>query len=232
MKLEGKRVIVTGGSRGIGFRISELFMSEGATVLAVSRSAEKLVGAKEQLPDLLTLVGDVSDPADVDKIVAWAQNEWGALDILINNAGVFDQSEPGLTDEPDENFFNTMRINVHGAYFCTKRLLPLLLKSDDPHIINLGSTSGMYGPELKGAYGVSKAAVHAMTFATANELEGKVTVNALDPGWVRTDMSPDGPGDPRWSARGALSIVTREDRATGRLFSGTRLRSWTTRANL
>ncbi len=69
MKLEGRRVIVTGGSRGIGFRISELFLAEGANVLAVSRSSAKLGGAKAELPALATLVPDVSVASDVDRIV-------------------------------------------------------------------------------------------------------------------------------------------------------------------
>ena len=229
MQLEGRRVIVTGGSRGIGFRISELFLAEGAQVLAVSRSSAKLDGAKEQLPALTTLVADVSVPSEIDRVVSWAENEWGAVDILVNNAGVLDESERGLTQGPDDSFLTTMQINLHGPYFCTKRILPLLLKSDDPRILNVGSGSGILGPNMRDSYGVSKAALHALTLATANELKGKVSVNALDPGWVRTDMSPNGPRDPRWSAEGALSIVTRSDGLTGRLFYGKRLRAWTPR---
>ena len=159
MKLEGRRVIVTGGSRGIGYRICELFISEGARVLAVSRSPAKLEGAKEQLPALSTLTADVSDPSDVERIVAWAEEEWGAFDILVNNAGVLDTNEQGLTDGSDESFLSTLQVNVHGAYFCTKRLLPLLLRSDDPRILNVGSGSGILGPGLRGSYGVSKAAL-------------------------------------------------------------------------
>ncbi len=87
----------------------------------------------------------------------------------MNNAGIFDSSEPGLTEEPGDNFLTTLQVNVHGAYFCTKRLLPLLLWSDDPHILNVGSSSGILGPELGDAYGVSKAALHALTLATAND---------------------------------------------------------------
>ena len=230
MKLEGRRVIVTGGSRGIGYRISELFLAEGAQALAVSRSSAKLEGAKEQLPALATLAADVSVPAEIDRIVAWAESEWGAVDILVNNAGVLDESERGLTEGPDDSFLTTMQVNVHGPYYCTKRILPLLLRSSDPRILNVGSSSGILGPGLRDSYGVSKAALHALTLATANELKGKVSVNALDPGWVRTDMSPNGPGDPRWSAEGALSIVTRPASVTGRLFYGKRLRAWTPRS--
>ena len=231
MQLEGRRVIVTGGSRGIGYRISELFLGEGAHVLAVSRDPAKLAGAQAQLPALATLSADVSIASDVDKIATWAESEWGAVDILVNNAGVLYGSEPGLTSGPDETFLSTLQVNVGGAYFCTKRLLPLLLKSSDPRIVNVGSMSGMLGRNMRDSYGVSKAALHALTIATANELRGKVAVNALAPGWVKTDMSPDGPGDPRWSAEGALSIVTRPADVTGRLFYGKRIRSWASRSS-
>ena len=230
MKLEGRRVIITGGSRGIGYRISELFLAEGAQVLAVSRSSEKLEGAKEQLPALKTLVADVSVASDVDRVVAWAESEWGGLDILVNNAGILDESDTGLTQSPDDVFLKTMQVNVHGAYFCTKRFLPLLLRSDDPRILNIGSSSGILNAGMRDSYGVSKAALHALTLATANELKGKAAVNVMDPGWVKSDMSPNGPGDPRWSAAGALSIVTRTDGVTGRLFVGKRIRAWTPRS--
>ena len=231
MQLEGRRVIVTGGSRGIGYRISELFLGEGARVLAVSRDPAKLAGARAQLPALATLSADVAVASDVDKIAAWAESEWGAVDILVNNAGVLYGSEPGLTSGPDDTFLSTLQVNVGGAYFCTKRLLPLLLKASDPRIVNVGSMSGMLGRNMRNSYGVSKAALHALTIATANELRGKVAVNALAPGWVKTDMSPDGPGDPRWSAEGALAIVTRPADVTGRLFYGKRLRSWASRSS-
>ncbi len=229
MKLDGRRIIVTGGSRGIGYRISELFLAEGAQVLAVSRSSEKLEGAKERLPALKTLVADVSVASDVDRVVAWTESEWGDLDILVNNAGILDESDTGLTQSPDDVFLKTMQVNVHGAYFCTKRFLPLLLRSDDPRILNVGSSSGILDAGMRDSYGVSKAALHALTLATANELKGRVAVNVMDPGWVKSDMSPDGPGDPKWSAAGALSIVTRTDGVTGRLFNGKRIRAWTPR---
>ena len=231
MQLEGRHVIVTGGSRGIGYQISRLFLAEGAHVLAVSRDPEKLAAARAQLPELASLSADVSVASDVDKIATWAESEWGAVDILINNAGVLYGSEPGLTSGPDETFLSTLQVNVGGAYFCTKRLLPLLLKSSDPRIVNVGSMSGMLGRNMRNSYGVSKAALHALTIATANELRGKVAVNALAPGWVKTDMSPDGPGDPRWSAEGALSIVTRPASVTGRLFYGKRIRAWVPRSS-
>ncbi len=229
MKLEGRRVIVTGGSRGIGYRISELFLAEGARVLAVSRDPAKLAEAQQQLPGLATLAADVAVASDVERIAAWAENEWGAVDVLMNNAGILHGDEPGLTVGPDEFFTSTLQVNVVGVYLCTKRLLPLLLKSDDPRIVNTGSMSGIIDSGLRDSYGVSKAALHALTIATANELRGKVPVNALSPGWVKTDMAPTGPGDPRNSAQAALSILMRPRDVTGKLFRGSRIRSWSTR---
>ena len=218
MPLAGKKALVTGGSRGIGFQISRIFLENGASVLAVSRDPVKLEQAKDELPGLDTLQGDVSIPADNDRVAAWIQDHWGALDILINNAGVSPTDSEALLSLPDEVFDQTLQVNVYGPYLCTKRMLPLLLKSEDPRIVNVGSTSGVMSTSLSGVYGVSKAALHALTIATANELRGKVAVNALSPGWVRTDMAPDAPGDPRTSAEATLWLVTQPGDITGKLF--------------
>jgi len=226
MRLTGRRAVVTGGSRGIGYEISKIFLEEGASVLAVSRDEAKLAGAKASLPQLATLAADVSVPLAADRIASWVRGEWGSLDILVNNAGIWFGAEPDLTTGSDEQFLSMLTVNVAGAYLCTKRLLPLLLAGDDPRIVNVGSTSGVLSPNTRSAYGVSKAGLHALTIATANELRGRVAVNALSPGWVRTDMAPDGPGDPRWSAEGALAIVTRLSSVTGKLFHGKRPRAW------
>jgi NAD(P)-dependent dehydrogenase (short-subunit alcohol dehydrogenase family) len=162
-------------------------------------------------------------------VVSWTGDEWGALDILVNNAGVWGGGSPDLMTVPDEIFMTNLQVNVVAAYLCTKRLLPLLLDGYEPRVVNVGSSSGLFSPRLRSSYGVAKAALHAMTIATASELEGRVVVNGLSPGWVKTDMAPDAPGDPRWSAEGALSIVTRPFNVTGKLFHGKRQRSWARR---
>jgi NAD(P)-dependent dehydrogenase (short-subunit alcohol dehydrogenase family) len=218
MPLAGKKALVTGGSRGIGFQISRIFLENGVDVLAVSRDTVKLEQAKDELPELDTLQADVSIPTDNDRVAAWIQDSWGVLDILVNNAGVSPESIGALSSLPDEEFERTLRINVFGPYLCTKRMLPLLLKSEDPRIVNVGSTSGVMSSRLNGVYGVSKAALHALTIATANELMGKVAVTALSPGWVRTDMSPDASGDPRTSAEATLWLVNQPGDITGKLF--------------
>ena len=233
MRLQGKVALITGGGSGIGEAMALRFAAEGAATAIVDlnqKGAERVVSAIQEAGGRAhAIAADVANEKDVRAMLAETQDQFGPLHILVNNAGVLDESERGLTQGPDDSFLTTMQVNVHGPYYCTKRILPLLLKSDDPRILNVGSGSGILGPNMRDSYGVSKAALHALTLATANELKGKVTVNALDPGWVRTDMSPNGPRDPRWSAEGALSIVTRSDGLTGRLFYGKRLRAWTPR---
>ena len=230
MPLNDKKALVTGGSRGIGFQISKIFLENGVRVLAVSRDPAKLAQAKDALPDLHILQADVSVAVDNDRVAAWVQDNWGVMDILVNNAGVSPSSIGALLNLPDEVFEQTFQINVFGPYLCTKRLLPLLLKSGDPRVVNVGSTSGLMSPGLSGVYGVSKVALHALTIATANELRGKVAVNALSPGWVRTDMAPDAPGDPWTSAEAALWLVTQPSGTTGKLFQGRAEIGWSSQS--
>lgn len=226
MSLAGKKALVTGGSRGIGLQISRIFLENGIDVLAVSRDSVKLNQAKNELPELDILQADVSIPADNDRVAAWVQDNWGALDILVNNAGVSTTDSGALLSLADKVVDQTLRINVFGPYLCTKRMLPLLLKSEDPRIVNVGSTSGVMSSNLRGVYGVSKAALHALTIATANELRGKVAVNALSPGWVRTDMAPNAPGDPRTSAEAALWLIAQTRDVTGKLFHDKAQMAW------
>ena len=218
MTLQNKKALVTGGSRGIGLEICRIFLENGADVLAVSRDQAKLNEAQRELQGLHVLQADVSIAADNDRIAEWVSDTWGALDVLVNNAGVSPQDIGGLFGISDEDFERTIRINVTGVYLCTKRLIPLLMESDDPRIVNVGSTSGVMSSSLQGVYGVSKAALHALTIATAVELQGKAAVNALSPGWVRTDMAPDAPNHPRTSAEGALWLVNQPREVTGMLF--------------
>jgi NAD(P)-dependent dehydrogenase (short-subunit alcohol dehydrogenase family) len=226
MQLVGKTAVVTGGSRGIGFEICKILLEEGAGVIAVSRDASKLAQALGALPGLQILQADVSQPEDVDRVVAYVGNQWDKLDILVNNAGILTEGSRELTEGPDELLSTAMNVNVFGPYLCTKRLLALLLKSDDPRVLNIGSRAGIMSPTLKGTYGVTKVALHGMTRATAEELRGRVAVNVLMPGWVRTDMASDAPGDPRTSAEAALFLLTQPANISGKLYEGQEERSW------
>jgi NAD(P)-dependent dehydrogenase (short-subunit alcohol dehydrogenase family) len=221
MLLKGRTAVVTGGSRGIGFQISKILIEQGVHVLAISRSPGKLAQAKLALPSLETISADAADPAQIDTAVDWVLNHWGNLNILVNNAGIMETDQADLTTGDDSVFVKTLHSNVFGPYFCTKRFLPFLLKAVDSRVINVGSRSGLFTPNLQSAYGVSKVALHALTIATARELEGKVAVNALSPGHVLTDLAPDGPGDARSSAEAALQMVSMPLSIAGKLFHAT-----------
>jgi NAD(P)-dependent dehydrogenase (short-subunit alcohol dehydrogenase family) len=224
--MKGKRAVVTGGSRGIGFEIARLLMAHGANVLAVSRSSAHLEEAGRALPSLEILQADVAVPQDVDRLARWVETHWGRLDVLVNNAGVFLDDDTDLVAQPDEAFEATMRVNLFGPYLCTKRLAPLLLKSDDPRVVNIGSSMGVLSPGLSGVYSVSKAGLNALTIAFANALRGQVAVNCLSPGWVRTDMAPDAPGDPKRSAEDLLWLLSQRRSVSGGFFEGRKQIPW------
>ena len=229
--LRGKNVVVTGGSRGIGYEICKILLENEMNVLAVSRDMTKLQSAKSQLPDLHILQADVSCSDQVRYIAQWVETQWGDLDILVNNAGISpssleDYTTSSLLDLTEEAFGQTIKVNVLAPYICTKILLPMLIKTEEPKVINVGSTSGLMTPVLRGAYGVSKAALHALTIASANELAGVVAVNALSPGWVLTDMAPDAPDHPRTSAESALWLIRQDNNVTGKLFHDKALLGW------
>ncbi len=229
--LRGKNVVVTGGSRGIGYEICKILLENEMNVLAVSRDMTKLQSAKSQLPDLHILQADVSCSDQVRNIAQWVETQWGDLDILVNNAGISpssleDYTTSSLLDLTEEAFGQTIKVNVLAPYICTKILLPMLIKTEEPKVINVGSTSGLMTPVLRGAYGVSKAALHALTIASANELAGVVAVNALSPGWVLTDMAPDAPDHPRTSAESALWLIRQDNNVTGKLFHDKALLGW------
>lgn len=215
MKYQGKRVLVTGGSRGIGFEICKMFLEQGADVLAVSRNSSNLTTARDLLPRLTIFTCDVSLSEDIDHLVSFIRRCWNPVDILVNNAGIQLPTGPVLLQQDDAVFHEIMNVNVTGPYLITKRLLPYILNGNEPRVINIGSSMGLINAGIRGAYGVSKAALHALTLAMANELMPQVAVNAICPGWVRTDMAPDGPGDPRTSAEHVLWLANKPLDFTG-----------------
>lgn len=227
--MKGRKVVVTGGSRGIGLEVARLLLANGANVLAVSRSSAHLDGARHTLPSLETLQADVTVPQDVERLALWVETHWGRLDVLVNNAGVFLDDDTDLVAQPDEAFEETMRVNLFGPYLCTKRLAPHLLKSDDPRVVNIGSSMGVLSPGLSGAYSVSKAGLNALTIAFANALRGQVAVNCLSPGWVRTDMAPNAPGDPKRSAEDLLWLLGQPRSVSGSFFGDRKQIPWAQR---
>jgi 3-oxoacyl-[acyl-carrier protein] reductase len=191
--LEGKVAIVTGASRGIGRAVAERFGSEGAKVavnwVKGDREARNVVEAiKHRGGDALSVQGDVSKSADVRKLVRATVDAFGRVDILVNNAGVMVSRT--VMDTTEEDWDRTIDVNLKGAYLCSKEVAPIMLEQKAGKIINMSSNSGLYHPSAMRftEYVVSKAGMNGLTKAMALALGPHITVNAICPGWIKTEM--------------------------------------------
>ncbi|MEX0284193.1 MAG: SDR family NAD(P)-dependent oxidoreductase [Paracoccaceae bacterium] len=187
-RFEGARVLVTGGSRGIGRAIAQAFVAEGARVAVGGRTkASATVTAKEI--GAIPAPGDVTTVAGCDATVGAAVQGLGGLDILVNNAGVFIR-EP-IAQQSEASWDLIMAANVKSVQFCTRAAIPAL-QAARGNIVNIASESGLNGYPGSSAYCASKGAVVNLTRSMAMELAPDIRVNALCPGVVETDMSRAG----------------------------------------
>ncbi|ACI18363.1 SDR family NAD(P)-dependent oxidoreductase [Dictyoglomus thermophilum] len=223
--LEGRRMVITGASRGIGFEICKLFLKEGASIIGVAKDEKRLKEAEKLLREMGDFEGvavDLEEDNFTSKIVEKVEKKWNALDVLFNNAGVM-LAYGGFLEESDEVFERTFKVNLYAPYKLVKAMLPFLLRGKEPRIINTSSGAGIFDEIRKkydiASYRLSKFALNGFTIILANELKGKIAVNAFDPGWVKTDLGgPNAPGSPEDSARGALAVVTLPFEVTGKFF--------------
>lgn len=193
-RLQGKAAFVTGASRGIGAAIAEELAANGADVVI---SYFKSAGEAEETVAAIRAHGvkgeavraDAGDGAAVRASVQAAHAALGRLDILVNNAGMFERVP--LHESSDEQFDRTMAVNLRGAYIAIKEAVPLMVKGG--RIINISSTFGSRVPAPGlGLYAMSKFALAGMTRALARDLAPLgITVNAIQPGPIATDMNRD-----------------------------------------
>ena len=181
MRLEGKVIIVTGASSGIGEAIAARFVAEGASVTTASRTAPTLEAA--------TFVQtDVSDPVAVDALVAGVIATHGRLDVIVNNAGV--QVEKTVADTSDADFDFVMGTNVKGVFNCCRAAVREMRNNDGGSIINVGSVAATLADHGMAVYNASKGAVQALTRAIAIDhgREG-IRCNTIAPGWIATALA-------------------------------------------
>jgi NAD(P)-dependent dehydrogenase (short-subunit alcohol dehydrogenase family) len=182
-----KRVLVTGGARGIGAATVTAFLAQGAKVAVGSRSPDSYERFAEAMdsPDVCAAIGDVSDQAGARAVVDAALRGLGGLDILVNSAGIF--AEVAIGDITQEHWNATLATNLAGTFFTSQAALEALTASTG-NIVNVASDAGLIGYPMGVAYSAAKGGVVNLTKAMAVELALRVRVNCVCPGNVDTDM--------------------------------------------
>ena len=198
-RLLDKKVIVTGGSRGIGAGIVERLFNEGADIIIADidkELANKLI--KDFNTNKITFFKtNLSEEDEIIKLIDFAKNKWGLLDILINNAGIEDGYI--LSEQSYEKYRKTMKINLDAPFLCSKYSLPLLEKSKSGRIVMISSIQGVRGYKGNISYGTAKGGLINMTKVLAVELaEKNILVNSVAPGFINTSMSVMKDGNLEW----------------------------------
>jgi NAD(P)-dependent dehydrogenase (short-subunit alcohol dehydrogenase family) len=182
--LTGKVAVVTGGNSGIGYATAQRFVNDGAQVIIIGRSAEKVEQASKEL-GVQGFVADVSDLSALNRLVEQVQVTVNKVDVLFVNAGVFFPTPVGQISE--ELFDTQMNINFKGAVFTVEKFLPIL--NEGASIINLSSVNAYTGMPNTAVYAASKAAMNSFTRTAATELAPrKIRVNVVNPGPVETPI--------------------------------------------
>ena len=186
-------VIITGASRGIGREIAKRLSVKGLTVIAnynkSEKEAEELKKELEEKGFIIDIVkADVSKREDAKKLVKFALDKYGRIDILINNAGI---SEYKLfTDETDEDWDKIINTNLYSVFAMSQEVIPNMIHNKKGLIINMSSAWGVVGGSLEAIYSVSKAGVDGLTKALAKELgPSNIRVNSIAPGMIYTKMN-------------------------------------------
>lgn len=194
MRLEGKIALVTGGGRGIGRAVAFSFAREGASVAVLARTSEEVARVAGEIKDecgveTMHATCDVSDAGEVARTFASVTERFGrGADILVNNAGIA-ESAP-ILKTGDEFWQRHLAINLNGTFYCTRAALPSMIARGWGRIINVASIAGKTGAPYIAAYAASKHGVLGLTRSVALEVALKgVTVNAICPGYVDTDMT-------------------------------------------
>ncbi len=197
MKLQGKLALITGGGRGIGRAIAFAFARNGADIVVTARSADQVSSVAQQVKsecdvETLGIACDVSDIKSVEQLFSQSSATLGrSPDILVNNAGIA-ESAPFLKTT-DDLWHRHLATNLSGAFYCTRAALPSMLTSGWGRVINIASIAGKTGHPYIAAYAASKHGMLGLTRSLALEVAEKgITVNAICPGYVDTEMTDRG----------------------------------------
>ena len=226
MKEDRRVAIVTGGNRGIGYEVCKELSKAGCHVVLTSRNELDGKRAVSELNINNNVVYhrlDVTNKQDIANLCDWILRTFGRLDILINNAGIYLDEGISVFDVDENIVRKTLDANFYGVFHMCRKFVPVMRQNGYGRIVNVSSGYGAMA-DMAGynaAYRISKAALNALTLIMADELrDGNIKVNAVCPGWVRTDMGGDmAPIDPETAAKDIVYFVlTGEDGPTGGFF--------------
>ena len=190
--MRGRNAVITGGGRGVGAAVAAKLAAAGVTVMVAARTAEQV----ESVAEALRIKGfaahaetcDVADPRSIERLAARAEKRLGSIDILVNNAGTALASALHKTTLDDWN--RLIAINATSAFLCLKAILPGMIAQRWGRVVNVASIAGLRGDRYIAAYAASKHALVGLTTSAAAEAAPHgVTVNAVCPGYLRTDMT-------------------------------------------
>ena len=184
-RLAGKRCVITGGTKGIGRAIVNRFVAEGARVVVTARSEPSVA-----FPDdgsVVFVAGDTASTDHANNPIATANEQFGGIDVLINNAAI--QVEKTIADTTDEEWDGIFAVNVRGVFLTCRAAIPLMDAAGGGSIVNIGSYDGFVADPGLAAYCATKGAVHALSRAIAVDHGGQnIRCNVICPGWIKTDM--------------------------------------------
>ncbi len=193
-RLDGKVALITGAGSGMGRAAAQAFVREGAKVVAADVNDKAVHDTVANLDgQAVAVVGDVTRDADVAVFVETAVGRFGKLDVLYNNAGIFDEADESVLTTTDAIWDRTMAINVKGLAFCCKHGIPELIKAGGGSVINIASFVALVGCTVpQDAYTASKGAVIALTKSLAVQFGPKgIRANAICPGPIETALMRD-----------------------------------------
>lgn len=211
MKNSSKIALVTGANRGIGFAVAKGLLENNIKVIVTSRTEKDGKEAVEQLSEEGEAIYhqlDVTNIKSIRELYAFAKAEYGKLDILINNAGINYDTHQNVGNATLEQVKDTFETNTFAPWQMIQTLLPLLRNSNAGRIVNVSSGAGALNSQNGSTpgYSLSKLALNGLTLAFANHLKNDgILVNAVCPGWVRTDMG--GSGATKSPEEGADTII-------------------------